>query len=85
MTASAVGQTRSQHFEGAIGPGTPRVSFELQLEEGQIVTLTTSSSANVDTILTLNGPNGRQVAQNDDEQQGVLTSRIVYVARASGR
>lgn len=85
MTASAAGQTRSQHFEGAIGPRTPRASFELQLEAGQIVTLTTSSSANVDTVLTLNGPNGRQVARNDDESEGVLTSRIVYVARTTGR
>lgn len=86
MTASAAGQTaNTQHLSGAVTAGVPRASFELQLEAGQIVTLTTSSAQNFDTILTLNGPNGREVAQNDDQQPGVLSSRIVYVARAAGR
>lgn len=86
MTASASGQTPSgQHFTGALTASAPRASFELQLEAGQIVTLTTSSADNLDTVLTLNGPNGRRVAENDDQQPGILSSRIVYVARASGR
>jgi hypothetical protein len=85
MTASAVGQTpASQRHEGAITSRAPRASFQLQLEPGQIVTLTTSSRTNVDTVLTLNGPNGRRVAENDDQEPGVLSSRIIYVARAGG-
>ncbi|MGQ0533166.1 MAG: DUF6055 domain-containing protein [Caulobacteraceae bacterium] len=70
---------------GNITSHAPRASFELQLEAGQVVTLTTSSAENLDTVLALNGPNGRRVAENDDQQQGVLSSRIVYVVRASGR
>jgi hypothetical protein len=70
---------------GAVSARAPRVAFELQLEAGQIVSLTTSSTQNLDTVLTLNGPGGRRVAENDDQQAGVLTSRIVYVARTSGR
>ena len=92
LTASASGQTTprpvppapEQHLAGAISKRTPRVSFPLQLQAGQIVTLTTSSAANLDTMLALNGPNGQSVAENDDVRQGALSSRIVYVARASG-
>jgi hypothetical protein len=85
MAASASGQPASdQRFTGALTRAAPRASFNLQLEAGQIVTLTTSSTANLDTVLTLNGPGGRQVAQNDDQQQGILTSQIVYAARTSG-
>ncbi len=75
----------AQRFTGALTGATPRVSFPIELQAGQIVTLTTSSERNVDTILALNGPDGRQVARNDDQQPGVLSSRVVYVVRASGR
>ena len=85
VSASAAAQKSSQNLSGAITASARRVAFEVQLEAGQIVTLTTSSAENLDTVLALNGPNGRQVAQNDDYQQGDLASRIVYVARTSGR
>jgi hypothetical protein len=55
------------------------------LQAGQVVTISTSSAENLDTVLALNAPNGRRVAENDDEQQGVLSSRVVYVATESGR
>lgn len=85
MTTSAVGQTSgAQNLAGAVSARTPRVSFQVQMEAGEIVTLTTSA-ANLDTVLTLNDPRGQRVAENDDVQQGVLTSRIVYVARTTGR
>jgi len=85
-TASAVAQTSGdQNLSGRLTASAPRATFELQLEAGQIVTLTTSSDEDLDTVLVLNGPNGRQVAENDDQQDGVLSSRIVYVARAGGR
>lgn len=84
MTTAAAAQTEAQHFTGAISARAPRASFDLNLQAGQIVTVTTSSEKNLDTILTLNGPNGRQVAQNDDEQPGVLSSRVVYAARTAG-
>jgi len=86
MTASAVAQTTAdQHLTGSLTARAPRASFTLDLQEGQVVTLTTSSSENLDTVLTLNGPDRRRVAENDDQQQGVLSSRIVHVARTSGR
>jgi len=85
MTASAVGQPATeQTLPGNLAAADTRVSFPLQLQEGEIVTLTTSSQANVDTILTLNGTNGQSVAQNDDMGGGVLQSRIVFVAPAGG-
>lgn len=85
VTASAVAQPRGQSFSGALTRNAPRASFELELQPGQVVTLTTSSTTGLDTVLALNGPNGRRVAENDDVQPGVLTSRVVYVARAAGR
>lgn len=86
MTTSAVGQTAAgQTLNGAVTLRAPRVSFPVQLEAGEIVTLTTSSTANLDTVLSLTDPRGQRVAENDDVQQGVLSSRIVYVARTSGR
>jgi hypothetical protein len=86
MTATAAGQTPpAQNHTGRLDGRSARASFEVQLEEGQLVTLTTSSADGLDTVLTLNGPNGRRVAQNDDVQPGILTSRIVYEAQRSGR
>lgn len=86
LAAGASAQTPAdQHLNGNLTSRAPRASFELQLQAGQIVTLETSSRENLDTILTLNGPNGRQVAQNDDIEQGMLQSRVVFVARDAGR
>ena len=83
-SASAVAQTppADQRHTGNITSRAPRASFAVELQAGQVVTLTTSSSENLDTILTLNGPNGQRVAENDDVQQGVLSSRIVHVGKA---
>lgn len=86
VAASAVAQTpANQQLSGEITSRAPRVTFQIDLQAGQIVTLTTESSQNVDTILTLNGPNGRRIAENDDVAQGVLSSRIVHVAETGGR
>lgn len=84
VTASAMAQTSSQQFSGNLTAGASRASFELQLQAGQIVTLTTSSRENLDTVLVLNGPTGRRVAENDDVQMGVLSSRVVHAAAAAG-
>jgi hypothetical protein len=87
LAACALAQTPGgdQRFSGELTTRSPRVAFEVQLQAGQVVTLSTSSSANVDTVLTLTGPGGKTLAQNDDQQSGVLSSRIVYMPRASGR
>jgi len=85
VTASAAAQTRDQHLTGNLTSRAPRASFQLQLEAGQIVTLRTESSENLDTVVTLNGRNGQRIAENDDEQPGILSSRIVQVVRTTGR
>lgn len=87
LCASAQAQTeRSERreFAGELSATSPRISFPLRLNAGQVVTLTTSSDRNVDTILTLAGPDGRALATNDDSEPGVLSSRIVYVAQQRG-
>jgi len=86
VAASAVAQTpANQRLSGEITSRAPRVSFPIELQAGQIVTLTTESGQNVDTILTLNGPNGRRITENDDIAEGVLSSRVVHVAESAGR
>lgn len=85
MTASAAAQSNGdRQFTGDVTARNPRVTFELPLQEGQIVTLTTSSDDGLDTVLTLNGPDGRQIERNDDQAPGILTSRIAHVARSNG-
>lgn len=71
-------------FTGELTRAQPSAAFEVDLEAGQIVTLSTALTENLDTILTLNDAAGNEVAQNDDEGGGVLTSRIVYVVERSG-
>lgn len=84
MAGSAAGQERPQEQRsGAISASGARATFEFRLQAGEIVTLTTSAD-DLDTVLALDAPGGRRVAENDDQEPGVLTSRIVYVARASG-
>jgi len=83
MSASA--QTSEQPLSGEVTAAQPRVSFPLQLTAGQPVTLTTAPTANFDTVLTLNGPDGRAVAENDDRGDGDLSSRIVFVPPTTGR
>lgn len=86
MAASASGQQpQDQRFSGSIDGRGNRVPFELQLQQGQVVTLTTAPAQNLDTVLTLNDPSGRRVAENDDQAPGVLSSRVIYVAPTSGR
>lgn len=67
---------------GELTAREPQASFEVRLQRGDIVTLT--ASGEVDTILTLHGPSGRVVAQNDDVAPGDLSSRIVHLAREGG-
>ncbi|MEQ1809676.1 MAG: DUF6055 domain-containing protein [Terricaulis sp.] len=84
VAGSATAQTLDQHLSGEVTKDQPTASFPLHLEAGQIVTLTTATSSNLDTVLTLNGPDGQSIAQNDDVEPGVLTSRVVFVAQTAG-
>jgi hypothetical protein len=84
MTASA--QTNgAQNYTGEVTAAQPRAVFELELRAGEPVTLTTASARTTfDTILTLTGPDGRTVAENDDTATA-LTSQIIYVPTRTGR
>ncbi|WP_339745139.1 DVUA0089 family protein [uncultured Maricaulis sp.] len=75
----------NQVLNGELTEAAPAATFEFQLEAGQVVTLTTASLDRLDTILTLTGPDGQVVAENDDAEPGVLTSQLVQLPAASGR
>lgn len=73
------------HFEGEVTDQSPQPRFDIDLEAGQVVTLSASSDTGLDTVLTLYGPDGAQVAMNDDRGDGTLNSQVIYAAPASGR
>ncbi|WP_417491599.1 DUF6055 domain-containing protein [Maricaulis sp.] len=82
---AAAAQTPSdQVFSGELTDTAPQLTFDLSLEAGQIVTLHTASTTRLDTVLTLLGPDGDVLAFNDDQEPGVLTSRLVHVPAGSG-
>ncbi|MBX9747089.1 MAG: DVUA0089 family protein, partial [Hyphomonadaceae bacterium] len=79
--ASASG---GQTYSGEVSGDAPRALFSVRLDAGEVVTLTTDPNAGFDTVLQLIAPNGQEVAANDDWQEGDLSSRIIYRARARG-
>lgn len=84
LSANSLAQP-AREFSGVLTQQQSRATFSFDLSEGQIVTLSTSSETGLDTVLSLSGPNGRQIAENDDAEPGDLSSRIVLRAPASGR
>jgi len=84
-TGAAAQSPADQVFTGELTADAARAGFEIQLEAGQVVTLTTASNDRLDTILTLTGPDGQLIDENDDYQMGDLSSRLVHLPAASGR
>jgi hypothetical protein len=70
-------------FEGELNDRNPSETYTVQLEAGQLVTLTTNAQGQLDTLLTLFDPRGDQVAENDDYGDG-FNSQIVYAAAETG-
>lgn len=84
-TATAGHAQSGPQFTGVLTNQAPRAEYPLDLNAGDIITLTTSSGVGLDTVLTLIGPDGRQVAMNDDRGDGTLNSQIIHAARVGGR
>jgi len=77
--ATASAQTILEE-EGTIAPALQ--DYPLAIEAGDIIAIIVTSE-DFDTMLSLIGPNGEEVAFNDD-YGGTLNSRIVYSAATSG-
>lgn len=61
--------------------------YPITLEAGQgvVISADATGDSRLDTYLVLNGPDGEEVARNDDREPGVTTnSRIIYVAETGG-
>ena len=80
ITLAAIGQD----FSGSISEEGGSAEFTVSLEAGQLVTLTTYSDENFDTILRLLGTDGKPLAENDDMPSGSLQSQIIYMPSESG-
>ncbi len=70
---------------GEVTAQSPNSTIELSLDAGQVVTLTTATTDGLDTILTLLGPDGQVLAENDDRASGDLTSQIIHMPTVSGQ
>gem|GEM_PF-370555 len=71
--------------EGRINDRNPSEQYNLDLNNGQTVTITTeATSGDLDTTLALYDPENRLVAENDDRGDGTYNSQIVYTAEMSG-
>ena len=83
-SGAAMAQVPDGPFAGAVTETAPQAEFPLTLEAGQVITLSTASIENFDTVLALIGPDGKPVAQNDD-CDGSLQSCITFMPPESGR
>ncbi|MDB9524871.1 tetratricopeptide repeat protein [Oscillatoria sp. CS-180] len=78
-----MGESMAQTLLEETGTIEPAMQeYPLEMEAGDAVTITMTSE-DFDTVLTLVGPTGEEVAFNDDFA-GTLNSQIVYNADASG-
>jgi hypothetical protein len=85
LLAATTAAQDDQTLEGELTDSEPVAVFEIELEEGEIVTLATDTNDDLDTILTLFNPDGDEVAENDDAEGGnSTTSLIEYLAEESG-
>lgn len=84
-SGAAAQSPADQVFSGELTDTAPQLTFDLSLEAGQIITLHTESASRLDTVLTLLGPDGSVLAFNDDQEPGVLTSRLVHVPATTGQ
>lgn len=78
-----VGRAQAQVMleeQGTLQPA--QAEYAIDVEAGEVVSIVLTSE-DFDTVLTLLGPSGEEVASNDDFG-GTLNSRIVYNADASG-
>ena len=83
-SASATAQDiETGNWPGEVTEAAPQADFQLSLETGQLVTISTQSDEGLDTILTLLGPDGRQIADNDD-CDGTLQSCLILAPQTSG-
>lgn len=84
VAAACAQEGADNGLAGEVTAQQPQVDFRIELEAGSIVTLTTSSDENFDTILAVSGPNGQLIDQNDDMGPESLQSRVVFQATEAG-
>ncbi len=78
-TASAFAQDAQDDVRpGEVSQTQPSVDFQIDLSDGGLVTLTTVSDTNFDTVLRVSGANGQILAENDDYAGGGLQSQIIF-------
>jgi hypothetical protein len=70
---------------GNISRQTPAEAYTFQASAGDVINITMdANSGNLDPLLILLGPNGSQVASNDDREDGNINSTINYQPTQEG-
>lgn len=77
-------QDEPQTVSGELIDESSRWTHAFTLSADEIVTLTTRSTDDLDTILSIAREGGKPLAENDDMGDGRLQSRIVFQAPSSG-
>lgn len=84
VSACAAAQDIEEGQPGEVTAAQPRAVFPLTLDAGEIVTIRTTSDENFDTILAVTDPDGRQIAENDDQSPMSLQSQVIIQTRMAG-
>lgn len=85
VSAPAFAQTSDADIRpGEVSAERSHVDFQIDLSDGQLVTLTTRSESNFDTVLRVTDASGQTLAENDDYSGGGLQSQVIFQPPAPG-
>ncbi len=72
-------ETTETIFDGYLDRQVPEKTYPIMLEAGQaILVVTEATSGDLDTVVSIYGPGGDLVAQNDDRSDATLDSAVGY-------
>jgi hypothetical protein len=82
---ASIAGTQLAEYTGTLDDEQPAVSFPVELSAGQtLLARGDATSGDLDTVITLNNPEGFPVVTNDDRGDGSLNSAVAYTAQAAG-
>ncbi|MEQ1492958.1 MAG: hypothetical protein ABL932_20635, partial [Terricaulis sp.] len=82
---ATVERTEIERHEGSLSVAQPAQEFPVRLAAGQtLLAVSEATTGDLDTVLTLNDPDGFPVAINDDRGDGSLNSAFAYTAAIAG-
>ena len=85
LSAAVAQQISETRFDGYLDDQVPNKTYPISLDAGQAVLVVTETiDGDLDTVVSVYGPDGNLVAQNDDRAEDTLDSALGYIAETSG-